>query len=67
MNQGLTDLQAAIDALTVSVGNVATALSNAANDPDATVETMAQAINTQVAALNAALPPVATAAAAAKP
>lgn len=51
---GLTDLQAAIAALTTAVANVAAILSAAAGDPDATVESLAQQVNAQVAALNSA-------------
>jgi ABC-type transporter Mla subunit MlaD len=52
---GLTDLQAAVAALTTAVASVAAALTAAAGDSDATVESLAQAVNTQVSALNAAV------------
>jgi putative heme iron utilization protein len=56
---GLTDLQAAVtalQALQTTVINELQTLSAAAGDPDATVETLAQQINTSVAAIQAAIP-----------
>ena len=58
-NQGLTDLQAAVAGLqtlqATVIAEIAT-LQAAAGDPDATVETLAQQINTSVAAIQAAIP-----------
>ena len=60
---GLSDLQASVTALTDAVGKIAgaiTALESAAGDPDATVESLSQSINAQVAVLNSSLATVNT-------
>ena len=64
---GLTDMQAAVAALQTLSATVVSelqTLQNAAGDPDATVETLAESINNSMATIQAALPPASTAAAA---
>lgn len=57
--QGETDLKAALTALgtavSAAVAEINTLVTNAAGDPDADIEALAQQVQTQTAALNAAV------------
>jgi hypothetical protein len=58
VNQGVIDLTAAVAALntvTTAVATAIAALQAAAGDPDATVEGLAQQVNTSIAALQASV------------
>jgi peptidoglycan hydrolase CwlO-like protein len=65
---GESDLKAAIATLTsavaAAVANIQTLMNNAAGDPDADIETLAQQVNAQAAALQAAIAPATAAASA---
>lgn len=59
MDQGLVDLQTAVASVETMEATVIAelqALQQAAGDPDATVESLAQRINTAVSNINAAIP-----------